>query len=63
MQQQTIRTVAKGEYVKRKPDAAKVYKRGEYCRVSKKYALIDCDDINRIVYLKGDAPVHVGFTY
>ena len=63
MQSQTIRAVSKGEYVKRKPEASKVYKRGDYCKASKKFELIDCDDINRVVYDKGETLVFIGFTY
>lgn len=58
-----LKDVPKGEFVRRKPDARTTYKRGEYDRSTKRYELIDCDDINRAVYLRGDALVYVGFTY
>lgn len=58
-----VETIKAGEYVKRKADAAKVYKRGAFDRSSGKYALIDCDDINREVYVKRGTQLVVGFTY
>jgi small nuclear ribonucleoprotein (snRNP)-like protein len=63
MKQQTIKTIKKGEYIKRKPDAKAVYIRGEYCRISKAYSCIDADDMNREIFIKGDKIVFVGFTY
>jgi hypothetical protein len=63
MQQTTIKQAPRGEYVKRKPEAKAVYIRGEYCRESKAFELIDADDINRVIYLKADKPVFIGFTY
>lgn len=52
-----------GEYVKRKADAKKVYRRGEYDHATKRYALSDCDDICREVYVKRGTELFVGFTY
>lgn len=54
---------SKGEYVKRKPGAAKVYTRGDYDRSSGKYSLIDEDDVNREVFVKKGTPLFVGFSY
>jgi hypothetical protein len=59
----TIRDLPKGEYIRRKHDAATTYIRGEYDRSSKRYELRDCDDMNRSIWLKGDTLVTVGFTY
>ena len=63
MNQQAIKTVKQGEYIKRKQDAKKVYIRGEYCRISKAYSCTDADDINREIFIKGDKLVFVGFEY
>ena len=63
MQQITVKQAPRGEYVKRKPEAKAVYIRGEYCRELKAYELIDCDDINRVIYLKADKHVFICFTY
>jgi hypothetical protein len=53
----------KGEYIKRKADARKVYRKGDYIRSEKKFACMDTDDISREIYLKGDTMVYVGFDY
>lgn len=53
----------KGEYLKRKPESNKVYIRGDYDRSTKTYSLIDTDDINREIFLKGSTKVFVGFNY
>lgn len=54
---------AKGEYVKRTPDAKKVYVVEGYDRVARKYALTDADDMNRQLYVKKGTLVWAGFTY
>lgn len=62
-----VEDIKKGEFVRRiingKP-SAKTYQRGDYCRQSKKYQLIDCDDIygNGFFVKKGTA-LHIGFNY
>ena len=58
-----VEALPKGEYVKRKPEATKVYRRGDYDRSTKRYSLIDCDDINREVTVKSGTMLVVGFTY
>ena len=58
-----VRDLPVGEYVKRKPDAKATYTRGAYDRASKRYALADCDDVGREIWVKGDTLVFVGFTY
>lgn len=62
--------VAKGDYVKLititngvKKVGTKVYKRGVYLRGSKRYELIDCEDIGRTVLKSGMCRVIIGFTY
>jgi hypothetical protein len=53
----------KGEFFKRKADARKVYRKGDYDRTDRKYAGEDESDISRTIYLKGDTMVYVGFDY
>jgi hypothetical protein len=53
----------KGEYIKRKADARKVYRKGDYIRSEKKFSCMDTDDISREILLKGDTMVYVGFDY
>lgn len=55
--------VKKGEYVKRKPEAHKVYRMAGYCRVNKAYQLDDESDVARCIYVKATTVLHVGFTY
>jgi hypothetical protein len=58
-----VEDIKLGEYVKRKADAKKVYRRGCYDAAIKRYALTDCEDINREVYVKKGTKLHIGFTY
>lgn len=61
-----VREVPIGEYVRRLNAhgmQSKTYRRGRYDRVSGAYELIDCDDINRSIWIRGHALVAVGFTY
>lgn len=58
-----IQHVTKGDYVKRKVDSKAVYVKGDYCRIAKAYEMHDADDISRIIYIKRDKAVVVGFTY
>jgi hypothetical protein len=53
----------KGEYIKRKADSRKVYRKGDYVRSEKKFSCMDTDDISREILLKGDTMVYVGFDY
>jgi len=53
----------RGEYVKRKPDAKKVYIVNGYCRVSRRWELTDCDDVSRCIYIKTGTLLFAGFTY
>lgn len=63
MQPTTIRSVTKGDYIKRKADAKKVYQLKGWCYVNKAYEIQDVEDISRCLYLKGMALVYTGFTY
>jgi hypothetical protein len=53
----------RGEFFKRKADARKTYRKGDYDRSERKYEAMDEDDISRSTYLKGDVLVYVGFNY
>lgn len=60
---QTVETIKLGEFVKRKADANKVYKRGVYDAGSKRYALGDTDDISREIWVKKGTILFIGFDY
>jgi len=40
-----------------------VYIRGAYDAGSKRFELIDAEDVNRVLWVKGSVLVVVGFTY
>jgi hypothetical protein len=63
MQNIILKSVKPGDFVKRKADAATVYIKGAYDRTTKSFELKDVEDINRVIYIKADKPVYVGFTY
>ena len=63
MQNIDLKSVKPGDYVKRKADSKAVYIKRDYDRTSKTFCLVDADDINRCIYLKGKTQVFVGFTY
>jgi hypothetical protein len=63
MQNIILRSVTKGDYVKRKSDSKAVYIKGDYDRTTKSFELVDVEDINRVIYIKANKPVYVGFTY
>jgi hypothetical protein len=52
-----------GEYVRRKADSSKVYKRGAYDRSTRTYELEDCSDCSRSIYVKRGTILFYGFTY
>lgn len=58
-----LRNVEPGDFVKRKADSKAVYIKCYYDRTTKSFRLVDVDDINRCIYLKGNTQVVVGFTY
>jgi len=58
-----LKNVKQGEFVKRKAEHNKVYKKGEYDRSLKGYWLLDCDDISRAIIVKGSKPVFINFIY
>jgi hypothetical protein len=53
----------KGEYVKRKPDAKKVYVVAGYDRHIGKWQLDDTDDTSRCIYVARGTMLYAGFTY
>jgi hypothetical protein len=55
--------VSKDDFIKRKPEARKVYKALGYCRTNKAYGFMDTEDICRVFYLKGSKEVVTEFTY
>jgi hypothetical protein len=63
MQSIILKNVKPGDFVKRKADSKAVYIKGAYDRTTKSFELIDTDDINKVVYIKANKPVYVGFTY
>ena len=58
-----LRNVKPNDFVKRKLDSNKVYRRGTYDKSTKSFELLDCEDMNRSIFVKADKPVVVGFTY
>lgn len=60
---QPIRSTSKGEYIKRTEEAQAVYVRGEYVRERKAFACYAFDDICKVIYIKADKPVFVGFDF
>lgn len=58
-----VESIRAGEFVRRKVDAKKTYQRGLYNAFEKKYALLDCDDMNREIFVKKGTKLFVGFSY
>lgn len=63
MEKQNVKSIKKGEYVKRKADANRVWVRGDYCRSQKKFSLIAFDDANREMFVKPTTELFVGFDF
>lgn len=59
----SVKSLPKGELVKRSPTAKKVYVKGNYDRMAKAYELDDYDDISRQALVRGTTKVWAGFTY
>ena len=55
--------VKAGDYIKRKADSKAVYMKSDYDRATKSYACVDVEDVCRVIYIKADKAVFVGFTY
>jgi hypothetical protein len=58
-----LRDLKAGAFFRRKPDAAKVYVRGEYLPGEKKFSCTDYGDMNREIFLVGTTQVFVGFCF
>lgn len=52
-----------GDYVRRTATAKGTYVRGVYDHSTKRYALQDAEDMNRVIYVKRDTVLYIGFTY
>ena len=55
--------VKKGDYIKRKSDSKQVWIRDDYDRGSKKFILINTDDIGHSMLMKGSKLVFIDFDY
>jgi hypothetical protein len=60
---QLVEQIKAGQYVRRTQRASKTYVRGQYDRSTGRYSLIDCDDINREIFVRKGTPLFTGFTY
>lgn len=58
-----LASLKQGEYFLRKPDAKKVYIRGEYNRGDKRYECYEFEDVNHFIYLKGEVEVYTEFEF
>ena len=58
-----LKNVKRGEFIRRKVNSKTTYIRGEYVRDDGRYSLINFDDINKEVFLKGDTKVFINFTF
>lgn len=58
-----VESIKVGEFVKRKPEASKVYRRGKYDAATKRYSLEDFDDASREIFVKKGTTLFVGFSY
>lgn len=62
-----VQAIKVGEFVRKLNKngsmRATTFQRGHYDRVSKTFALTDCNDINREVYVKAGVKLAIGFTY
>jgi hypothetical protein len=59
----TLKDLSKGEFIKRKATAHKVYIKGDYDKASKTYSVCDAEDVNNNTFVKGSTRVYAGFTY
>lgn len=59
----TLKDLPKGEFFKLKPDAKRVYMRGDYDRSEKKYDCGAFDDIGYSRMFDGKKLVFAGFTF
>lgn len=60
--QKSLEDVAKGEYIRIKPNGP-VWIKGEYSRKLKKYSITKFDDANKEIFRSGKVKVYVDFTF
>ena len=58
-----LRDVKRGEFLKRRTDSIKIYRRGEYDREYGKYRCDYLADCSRDILLDCGTVVFIGFTY
>jgi hypothetical protein len=63
METRKIEDVDFGDFIKRKPNAKKVYQRTQYCRMERRYICDDWDDISRNILLRKGTIVYVDFEF
>lgn len=63
METRKIEDVDFGDFIKRKPNAKKVYQRTQYCRMKRRYICDDWDDISRNILLRKGTIVYVDFEF
>ncbi len=57
-----LKDVKKGDFIRRKPESKKTYKKGDYDQTSKKYCLVAWES-GEDIYLSGKTIVFIDFTY
>lgn len=62
-QMMPVESIQIGEFVRRKEGAKATYRRGEYCKSTKRYALDDYNDASRQVWVRKGTLLFVGFDY
>lgn len=58
-----VRELKRGDYFKRKENAARVLVRGEYVREIKKFSCYYFDDVNREIFLSGNTEIFTDFEF
>lgn len=62
-----VEHIKRGEFVRKVnkdgSEQARTYQRGDYCPSTKRFALIDCDNVSREVYVKRGTILSTEFTY
>lgn len=61
MEKIIVKKIKKGEYVKRKLEANRVWVRGDYCRSQKKFSLTAFDDHCMEIFVKPTTELFVNF--
>lgn len=62
-----VEQIKRGQFVRKLnkdgSEQARTYMRGDYCKATKRYALTDCEDVSREVYVKRGTVLATDFTY